>query len=852
MLERINTVSGDTMAHDLPTRYCHGPLVENKDGSLAIGFRIRPLYLAGASEGKIDQVFTALAAAINSLPDNYDGQAIYIGARRRTDLDFFDPTHMAPDDRSENPLVEEFNREIFDHLRTGLDDGDIKTPRVYLTLVRRAGIRIQEVRKRAMQNLRRRPKQGIDGLKERIRLFFTSPEAGAYYTEQEFTALADEIGTVGDAFRQQLVSVGIDCDLLDPPQIRELFYNVWQPDSYNGGGFTNPASGDDLRPILPTSVRTSLEWDPTGQAIPKGMFRADGVYHALMTVLSPPEDLEFPLWQFFIDSELGKNLAVFVNFRQGDLNKRKKKLHNELKDLENQLPKKPELQPAYEQVNAELMGLGEGLEKTWEVTQAVHVWDTDPSRLKAKIRGLHARAETKAGMLLSHEEVSLWEYWRVIQPFWAQDKDRYRDLGHSTSQLVASLPLVGEPDDRNSAVGAVYTTFTGGLFNFFPCDAKNLTNYNGMILGGSGSGKSFYMTTLAMQLLKRRCQVILVDVGRSFESLTHFLGGLHIDLDPNKDTHRLNCMQLGEDPLSPDQLTQKMLFVQELVSDEARPTLTSIEQSAVTEALKELIHAKRTFYLSDLVKTLSKYTDKGGKELSQRLEVWCNGPGGIFGNLFDGPSSFALSTKSPLITFEMQRLMQTPKLGSVMLVSLINYIQALALTMPGLDKYLIFDEAAVFLKNPNIAKIIEILFRTARKSGISMIGISQGIKEWAETGNRDAITKNLNNMVFLKQDSAAEIAEITEAFGLGETAQAMLGTLQTVPGHYSQAMIGQRLGNGELRCGFINNITTPIGYALATTNPKDREMLRKFQRETGDRSAALLRFAKEFPNGVIG
>ena len=95
-------------------------------------------------------------------------------------------------------------------------------------------------------------------------------------------------------------------------------------------------------------------------------------------------------------------------------------------------------------------------------------------------------------MVFIHERRALWAYWRAMQPFWTQDKDRYRLLDYSTRQLVRLLPLGGHPANlpADKAIGVLYQTAARSLFNWIVPDESLFANPHHLIVGGTGSGKS--------------------------------------------------------------------------------------------------------------------------------------------------------------------------------------------------------------------------------------------------------------------------------------------------------------------------------------------------------------------------
>ena len=60
------------------------------------------------------------------------------------------------------------------------------------------------------------------------------------------------------------------------------------------------------------------------------------------------------------------------------------------------------------------------------------------------------RSPDRGDAVFIHEKRALWPYWRAMQPFWTQDKDRFRLLDYSTRQLVRLLPVVRPADEPAS------------------------------------------------------------------------------------------------------------------------------------------------------------------------------------------------------------------------------------------------------------------------------------------------------------------------------------------------------------------------------------------------------------------
>ena len=71
-------------------------------------------------------------------------------------------------------------------------------------------------------------------------------------------------------------------------------------------------------------------------------------------------------------------------------------------------------------------------------------------------------------------------------------------------------------------------------------------NYNGVVCGTSGSGKSVLLNSFALSYLGVGGRVWIIDIGRSFEKLCYSVGGQYIEFKPEADI-RLNPFSMVEE-----------------------------------------------------------------------------------------------------------------------------------------------------------------------------------------------------------------------------------------------------------------------------------------------------------------
>src|SRR5579862_9792922 len=144
-----------------------------------------------------------------------------------------------------------------------------------------------------------------------------------------------------------------------------------------------------------------------------------------------------------------------------------------------------------------------------------------------------------------------------------------------------------------------------------------------MILGRTGSGKSFTLNFLITNLQKYDPRVFLFELGVSFESLTRLFGGSYVKIGQNGTAFKINPFCLSNTKPNLDFLT---LFVQVLAESHGEPL--SLEED------QELYHQiENLYYVSPELRTLGVLANTLPRSLSLKLQKWTNG--GQFGFLFD-------------------------------------------------------------------------------------------------------------------------------------------------------------------------------------------------------------------------
>ena len=286
-----------------------------------------------------------------------------------------------------------------------------------------------------------------------------------------------------------------------------------------------------------------------------------------------------------------------------------------------------------------------------------------------------------------------------------------------------------------------------------------------MILGRTGSGKSFLLNFLVTNLQKYDPVTFILDLGGSFASLTRLFGGsyLRIGLETTDFTINPFCL-----PPTKHNFDFLMLFVKVLAGESAVAWNPSLERE-LYEQIENL------YSLDPALRTLGILANTLPRQLSEVLTKWLRG--GQFGFLFDNPVDTVSFSKFQC--FDFQEMSRYPELLEPLLFYLLHRANEV---ITGSDssasfKAFFIDEAWVFLTNSSIRQYVTAALKTWRKHNSAMILSTQSLDELKRSELLDVILESCATKIFLANpDMDQELYR--RQFHLNETEIALIAGLQ--------------------------------------------------------------------------
>lgn len=432
--------------------------------------------------------------------------------------------------------------------------------------------------------------------------------------------------------------------------------------------------------------------------------------------------------------------------------------------------------------------------------------------------------------------------------------------GQSADFVPIEIPWTGTHDDTPAFLTR---TREGTLLRFNPFSAE-LTNGNTLVTGKTGSGKSFLIKQLLLQLQVLNPRIAIVTKGADYRALIELLGGQYREIGLRTNLVK-NPWDLKADSEEPD--AAQIAGVASLAfhmagktgSDDA-VTLNFLEK-AVRMTYERLLAIGKTPRFSDLKWTLEHYSfenaviEQLAHMLVLKLNRWTGE--GVYSQLFDRDTSPELDRAEDIICYDIDGLKDSPELQTAVAFTIARAIDqqigrkdASGSLRPTIA---VFDEVWAMLADPILGTQVLNAFRTARKRYGSIIAASQGIEDFVGTAESPhtvglAILQNTEAKFICAQ--LGELSRLRDVLHLSEPAVEAVKELRNVPGHFAESYL--LVANQPESSTVIQLTATPFDYWATTSHPLETDFRDKFAKEHPELSAleVIYRLGVMHPKGI--
>lgn len=343
-----------------------------------------------------------------------------------------------------------------------------------------------------------------------------------------------------------------------------------------------------------------------------------------------------------------------------------------------------------------------------------------------------------------------------------------------------------------------------------------------LILGMTGSGKSYLANFILQNAQKYTPQTYIFDIGGSFRSLTTIFGGSYLNVGQDARDFTINPFSLG--PTKENLQFLFSLFRVLIEGNEQRYRLDFKEERRLWDAIE------RVYVLEPEQRTLSNFANIIGG-LKERLHRWMQG--GQYGFVFDNKED-TLSF-SRFQTFNFTGWGDAPEVLEPLLFYILHRASN-EITDPqqlGTFKIFLLDEAWLFIKNETIRSYIVQAQKTWRKHHAAMVLATQSIKELQESGMLQIVSESCPTKIFLANPEMDRDL-YRDAFHLNDTELELIAGL-VPPG---QMLIRKAQSSKKVHLN-VDSVTHWTATNSAPDNLKKRDYFERFGIADGLRKLAV-------------
>ncbi|HLC92476.1 MAG TPA: DUF87 domain-containing protein [archaeon] len=362
-------------------------------------------------------------------------------------------------------------------------------------------------------------------------------------------------------------------------------------------------------------------------------------------------------------------------------------------------------------------------------------------------------------------------------------------------------------------------------------DPYKFANYNGLILGTSGGGKSVTAKLFILRNLLRGVKTIIIDPQGEYAELTERHGGQLIEINRDSDTiinpFDLMGAELGEKTISLMDLFKimcgELTEVQKNILDKAvhkvyqkkgivhnNPETWQKEPPIMEDIYNEILTEK---------KTATRQERMTYEALENRLRIYVHGSFAFINKQTN------LDLTNDLICFNIANM--PSQIKPVMMYLIMDFVHK-KMQKDKERKTLIIDEAWALLRFAEHSKSIFELIKTARKFGLGLLIITQEVEDLLSSGAGKTILANTSWKYLSRQEPAA-IAELAEKFHLNAEEQNYL--LTAMPGEGLLFAMNDHIP--------LKVVPSPQELELITTNPDEIRKREEKLKELGEEKENL-------------
>jgi len=386
-----------------------------------------------------------------------------------------------------------------------------------------------------------------------------------------------------------------------------------------------------------------------------------------------------------------------------------------------------------------------------------------------------------------------------------------------------------------------------------PMHKHLIHNRNKIIIGGSGSGKSFFTNHLLRQYAESgNCHIVLLDVGRSYELLTIYLnerlkeqgGAMMVEFTTENPISFNPFILEGELDIERKQTILSVLYTI------YKENLSEMEKDVIAHSLTEFFLAgssERSF--NGFYEFCQSYIPKLVKE--QSIQFNANEFFFILGKYYRGGEYDYLLNKEmdtdeffhcPFIVFELDNIKDHATIFPVATLIIIDIFMQKMRRLKGVRKVICIEEAWKAIATPQMASYIKYFYKTIRKFFGEAMVVTQEVDDVISSPViRDAIINNADTRILLDMSKFRnKFQSISDTLGLSEFQKdQILSINKNLPSERKLKEVF--IGLGSYSQVYALEVSKPEYYCYTSEQSEKETILKKLDHQQSQSFVQILK-----------
>jgi len=377
-----------------------------------------------------------------------------------------------------------------------------------------------------------------------------------------------------------------------------------------------------------------------------------------------------------------------------------------------------------------------------------------------------------------------------------------------------------------------------------PMERHLIHNRNKIIIGGSGSGKSFFTNHLLRQYVENgNCHVVLLDVGRSYELLTRYLD------ERLKDQGGARLVEFtSENPISFNPFVtdgemdmERRQTILSVIYTIYKENLTEMEKDVIAHSITEFfktVGLERSF--NGYLRFCKGFIPKLIQEQSLEFNIYeyffilsKYYQGGEYDYLLNKPMQTDEFFNCPFLVFELDNIKDHPVIFPVATLIIMDIFLQKMRRLKGVRKVICIEEAWKAIATPQMAGYVKYFFKTIRKFFGEAMVVTQEVDDVISSPIiREAIINNADTRILLDMGKFKnKFDQISSFLGLSEfQKEQILSINKNLP--LDRKLKEVFIALGAYSRVFALEVSKPEYYCYTTEQKEKEEILELLKNET--------------------